>query len=147
MSGFKIHIPTEAENQAALEEFFSHQKKTRSEQRAAAVAGLEALDRLVSVLKSNHFTGQPYKIRELLYSLWNGKPAELTELLGLDWDLRKDVCAVIAGFGFEDSQTKLFYNAISDRLKAAHLFDWFLEERLNIRKMDEYVKGVQSENT
>ena len=140
-----IHIPTDEENKAALAEFFGRQKQVRAEQRAAAVAGLAALDRLVAVLKENHFTGQPYKLRELLYSLWNGKPAELSELLGLDWELRKDICAVMAGFGYEDEQTKLFYRAIEDRLKAAHLFDWFLEERLNIRKMDEYVKAVQSE--
>jgi len=151
MSGPIIHIPTDEENKAALAEFFGRQKQVRAEQRAAAVAGLAALDRLVAVLKENHFTGQPHKLRELLYSLWNGKPAELSELLGLDWELRKDICAVMAGFGFEDAQTpsrgsvKLFYRAIEDRLKAAHLFDWFLEERLNIRKMDDYVKAVQSE--
>ena len=140
-----IHIPTDEENKAALAEFFGRQKQVRAEQRAAAVAGLAALDRLVAVLKENHFTGQPHKLRELLYSLWNGKPAELSELLGLDLELRKDICAVMAGFGYEDGQTKLFYRAIEDRLEAAHLFDWFLEERLNIRKMDEYVKAVQSE--
>ena len=145
MSGPIIHMPTDEENKAALAEFFGRQKQVRAEQRAAAVAGLAALDRLVAVLKENHFTGQPHKLRELLYSLWNGKPAELSELLGLDWELRKDICAVMAGFGYEDEQTKLFYRAIEDRLKAAHLFDWFLEERLNIRKMDEYVKAVQSE--
>ena len=145
MSGPIIHMPTDEENKAALAEFFGRQKQVRAEQRAAADAGLAALDRLVAVLKENHFTGQPHKLRELLYSLWNGKPAELSELLGLDWELRKDICAVMAGFGYEDEQTKLFYRAIEDRLKAAHLFDWFLEERLNIRKMDEYVKAVQSE--
>ena len=128
-----------------MTEFFDRQKQVRSEYRAAAVAGPAALDRLVAALKENHFTGQPYKIRELLYSLWNGKPAQLNELLGLDWELRKYVCAVIAGFGFEDAQTKLFYNAISDRLKAADLFDWFTEEHQNIRKMDEYVKAVKRE--
>ena len=138
-----IHIPTEEENKAALKEFFAGQKKIQAEKSKAAVAGLAALDRLVAALKANHHTGQPHKIRELLYSLWNGKPAELTEMLGLDWELRKDICAVIAGFGFEDAQTKLFYNAISDRLKAVGLFDWFQEEHLNIRKLDEYVQAVK----
>lgn len=139
-----IHIPTEDENQAALREFLARSKAVRTEHRDAARAGLAALDRLVAVLKENHHTGQPYKIRELLYGLWNGKPAELSELLGLDWELRKDVTAVIAGWGYEDATTQLFYRALEDRLKGAGLFDWFTDEHQHIRKLEEYVKAVKA---
>jgi len=143
MSGPKIHFPTKEENDAALQEFFARQKSVNAERVKAAVVALPALKRLCRVMCER--SGQPYKVRALLYSLWNGKPVELNEVLGLDWELRKDVCQVILAFGFEESTVKFFYTAIENEIRAVRQWDWFLEERFNIRVLREYVQAVERE--
>lgn len=108
---------------------------TAQEHAKAAEKAREALPRLVHVCAQK--TGQSYHVRELLYSLWNGQPGKLIELLSLDWAVRLDVLAVCAGFGFEpyegpggphDADTpSFFYDELSGAFKAAGLFDWFCE--------------------
>ena len=73
-------------------------------------------------------TGQSYKLRRLLYSLWNGKPAPLISILELDYTLRTDLCLVLLAFGYEDSKVQFFYDAIKHSLQNNGLWDWFLEE-------------------
>lgn len=80
------------------------------------------LARLVQVC--SHKTGQGYKLRALLYSLWNGKPASLLDVVGLDSGLRLDLCMVIMGFGTPG----FFYDEIKSEFVKAGLFDWFVEE-------------------
>ena len=46
----------------------------------------QALTMLVKCCR--HKTGQGYKVRGLLYSLWNGKPYSLLEIVSLDRQLR-----------------------------------------------------------
>jgi hypothetical protein len=72
----------------------------------------------------SHKTGQGYKLRALLYSLWNGKPASLLELVCLDGELRCKFLAVCMAFGSSD----FFYNEIRRAFEGARLFDWFIEE-------------------
>ena len=73
-------------------------------------------------------TGQGYKLRSLLFSLWSGKPAELNEVLCLDWPLRKDFAAVVLGWGYEDSEWQFFYDAMIAELESRDLVDWFKAE-------------------
>jgi len=69
-------------------------------------------------------TGQSYKVRGLLYSLWNGQPYSLLEIVTLDGQLRHALLVVIANFG----APKFFYQEIKDAFVVAGLFDWFTEE-------------------
>src|SRR5688500_11099303 len=96
-----IHFPTEEENQAAIREFAMRGKRVRTEQKQAAEDAQPALTRLVEACAGK--SGQAYKIRKLLFSAWNGKPADLSDVLCLDWELKKDICAVLLAFGFEDA--------------------------------------------
>lgn len=129
MSAPVIHFPTEAEEKEAFARFIGTQKAIRAEHRAAALAALPALKRLVEAMLVR--TGQSYKVRGLLFSLWNGKPAKLNDTLCLDWALKRDVCAVVLGFGYEGSasmaQPEFFYEAIKGEVQHAGLWNWFLE--------------------
>ncbi len=119
-----LQPPTEEENQAALNEFFAEMQKMKTERKAAVAEAIPALERLIDTFPQR--TGQSYKLRDLLYSLWNGKPASLSDVLNLDWDLRKDLCAVILAFGYEDRDHEFFYDAIATPLKKRGQFEWFI---------------------
>lgn len=123
--GAIINPPTKEENEAALDEFFAEQRRMKAERSEAVKSAIPALERLLETFPQR--TGQSYKIRSLLYSLWNGKAASLSDVLNLDWDLRKDLCAVILAFGYEDREHEFFYDAISGPLKSSGNFKWFLE--------------------
>jgi hypothetical protein len=138
-SPVKIHIPTEEENRAALEEFFAREKRVKVQRVQAALLATEALDRLCKDVLTQR-SGQCYKVRALLFSIWNGKPASLSELLGLDWELRQDVCAVLLAFGYEDAKHKFFYDALQRAVTAAGQWNWFLEERFEYKLLEEYAK-------
>lgn len=127
IGGPVIHFPTEAEARADIAAALSRMRAQRHEQRLAAVNALEALPRLIEVMKAR--SGQPYKIRRLLYSLWSGTAgADLSDLLCLDWQIRQDLGRVLLGWGFEDGNTKFFYAALETALKDAGLMEWFREE-------------------
>lgn len=96
------------------------------ERKEAAKQGLAAMERLAEVLRGR--SGQPYKVRAILYSLWNGKPCPVNELLGLDWPIRKDLVAVLLAFGYEDHDTKFFYQAVQKAITHAGQWGWFLQE-------------------
>jgi hypothetical protein len=101
--------------------------KLVSEERTLAVrAARPALARLVAACA--HHSGQSVKLRALLFSLWNGKPADLSDVMTLDWSLRQDLCAVILAFGFGSGPQEFFYQAIETEFRQAGLFDWFIEE-------------------
>ncbi|MEQ1862815.1 MAG: hypothetical protein ABMA13_23075 [Chthoniobacteraceae bacterium] len=124
---------TDEQREDALGSFFAEQRTLMSERRAAVVAAQPALERLCEMLSGR--SGQPYKVRALLYSLWNGQAVSLSETLGLDWAIKKDLCSVILAFGFDDANpfvagctgAEFFYDAIRDALKRAGQFEWFLE--------------------
>lgn len=143
MSGPQIHFPTKEENDAYLAEFFKRENRVNQERTKAAVMAMPALKRLAKVLCER--SGQPYKLRALLYSLWNGKPVQLIEVLGLDWEIRQDLCAVILAFGFESKTIDFFYKAIETEIQAVHQWPWFLEERFEYKVLEEYVKACKEE--
>lgn len=138
-----IRTSTPEEDAAAWREFFERQKRVDAERVKAAVVAVPALKRLCKVMCDR--SGQPHKIRALIYSLWNGKPVELNEVLSLDWELRQDVCAVILAFGFESKGVKFFYRTIEEEVRAVGQWDWFLEERYNVKAMREYVNAIERE--
>ncbi len=76
-----------------------------------------------------HKTGQSYKLRGLLYSLWNGKPYSLLEIVTLDRLLRDNLFCVMENFG----STLFFYDDIKKPFTDAGLFDWFVEEGENTK--------------
>lgn len=96
-------------------------------QRAAVDLARPALARIVGAM--THKTGQGYKLRCLLYSLWNGKPAPLIECVGLDHELREDFCAVILAWGYGRGEWEFFYDAMQKAIRDAGLWPWFLEEQ------------------
>lgn len=127
-----IDDPTDEQKNDALNSFFGAINKITMERRAAVSVAQPALTRLCHAMRQK--TGQSYHIRGLLYSLWNGLPTDLSNVLLLDWALRQDVCAVILAFGFEEPGTKFFYAAIEDALKEAALLAWFLETEMEVAK-------------
>jgi len=133
-----IHFPTPEEIEAAANEFFDRQKRVQEQWRQAAIVGQQALERLAEVLCER--SGQPYKVRALLYSLWNGKPAQLIDVVNLDWEIRQDLVAVIAGFGYENNGVSMFYKAIENAVKHVGQWEWFLEERFEYKVLEEYVR-------
>jgi hypothetical protein len=95
------------------------------QQRAAVQLARPALKRLVDVMR--HKTGQGYKLRALLFSLWNGKPTTLSDVCGLDHKLRQDLCDVILAWGYGRGDWEFFYNAMKTDVSNAGLWEWFLE--------------------
>lgn len=119
--------PVSDEAVAFLDEAFVELKRIHQQRRAAADLARPALARLVAICGGK--TGQSYKLRALLYSLWNGQPASLLEVVALDWAIREDLLSVVRGFGFEGLACEpFFYDAISNAFKKANLFDWFIQE-------------------
>lgn len=126
-----------------VKEHIEKERRNALERRQACLIALPAMERLAVVLKER--SGQPYKLRALLYSLWNGKPASLVEIVCLDWELRKDLLMVLAAFGYEDDKAGFFYVALEKVVRAAGQWDWFLEERFNIGQLKEYVESAERE--
>lgn len=112
---------------ALADAFGSELKRTFKQQRGVVEFARAALPGLVDVCAAK--SGQSYKIRELLYSAWNGQPTSLLELVGLDWSIKVDVLTVLLAFGCEPGggTPPFFYDAISDAFKAAGLMEWFRE--------------------
>ena len=110
-----------------VQQALSRMHAQRHEHRLAARNGIEALPRLVDVMRGR--SGQSYKLRRLLFSLWSGTPgADLSDVVCFDWEVRRDLCRVLLGWGFEDHETKFFYSALEAALRSAGLMDWFQEE-------------------
>jgi hypothetical protein len=120
--GIQIMNAEEPDASEFLREMFAIQ----DERRATVQPAREALDRLVQMMA--HRSGTSGRMRALLYSLWNGKPAPLNNVLGLDWGNRKDFCAVVLAFGCDE----FFYDAIEEAVTKAGLWEWFLEERYKV---------------
>lgn len=98
---------------------------TRAAHYQAAKVGQTALEQLVLVMKER--TGQGYKLREMLFNLYNGRPADWSDILCLDYNLRQALCAVVLGWGYEDREVRFFYSYMQERLEAHGLFKWFAD--------------------
>jgi len=116
-----IHFPTEAEQKALVRASLDRMRSVHQERAAAVDPALAALDRLVEVCAGK--SGQSFHIRALLYSLWNGQPTSLLNIVNLDWELRKHLLAVMLAFG----QDQFFYKQVKAAFEARDLFDWFTE--------------------
>lgn len=112
-------------------QYFQELQAAKDERRSMVPDAREALQRLVVAMA--HKSGQGLKLRALLYSLWNGKPASLNEVLLLDWTLHKDFCKVLLAFGYNDAHGEFFYDDIKAAVQQHGLWEWFLQERHNLR--------------
>jgi hypothetical protein len=118
--------PPQSDATSDLKALFANLKLVNAEQLLAIDAARPALARLVQVCE--HKTGQGFKLRALLYGMWNGKPADLSDTLGLDWQLKKDFCAVLLAFGAEFPGNKFFYTAFEEAFAEQGLLAWFVDE-------------------
>jgi len=115
-------------DESTVRGLFDHWKQIQQERAEAAEAALKCLPLLVEVCA--HKTDQSYILRALLFSLWNGKPVDLSDTLRLDWELKKSLCVVIVAFGTE-GPVNFFYDAFTTAFSERNLMDWFLEEAGN----------------
>lgn len=118
-----LHETSEEDKKAALKAFFSAAKDVDKEQLAAIAAAKPALERLCRSMRQR--TDQSSRVRDLLYSAWNGQATPLIEVCALEWALKKDVCAVLLAFGCETEADAFYYDALIAPVKAAGLFEWF----------------------
>ena len=118
--------PTAEERAALLKSAFAGVSEQRKERIAAMEAAFLAVPRLAEAMAQR--TDQSYTIRKLLFSLWNGKAADVSDVMTLDWSLRKDVCAVILAFGFEDGPRKFWYDDLIAAIRPYRLEKWFVQE-------------------
>jgi hypothetical protein len=135
--------PTHPSNPDWVNKEIERERDIRQQRRQACLVALPAMDRLAEVLKDR--SGQPYKLRSLLYSLWNGKPASLVEIVNFDWEIRQDLLLVLAAFGYEDHKVMFFYDALRMAIERAGQWKWFLEERKNIELLRQYVESARRE--
>lgn len=124
-----LTIPPETtaeERKRILDESFAALRSVREERDRAAKEALEAMPRLAGVMRQK--TDQGRVLRRLLYSLWNNNPcANLCDVVVLDWPLRRDLGAVLLGFGYEGRDTRFFYDELKQAIAKAGIWDWFLE--------------------
>ncbi len=110
----------------------------RAEQQHAALQGqlgTSALDRLVPVLSGR--SGQSYKLRGILFSMWNGQPFSWNEIVSMDTDIRKDLSVLIVAWGHDGC----FYTELQRAVTAAGQWHWFLEQAHEVEKMRNYVEA------
>ena len=120
-----IHISAAIEKDAALAEFLATVKTTARETELAIAEAKPALARIASAI-ARHDNGQAVRLRALLISLYSGgrAPVDLSELMMLDWSLRKDLCAVLCAFGHGE----FGYDYMKSAFEQAGDFEaqWFL---------------------
>lgn len=95
-----IEPTTDSGASRALDEFFA-MIRTASRESSAAVANAKpALARIAPAITGQD-SGQAQRVRSILVSLYTGGTvlADVSELMALDWSLRRDVCAVLLAFG------------------------------------------------
>lgn len=93
-------LPTsDAEKKAALDEFFAAVHTAARESEAAVAAAKPALERIAAAITGRD-NSQALRVRNLLCSLYAGGSAraDVSDLLTLDWSLRKDLCTVFLAF-------------------------------------------------
>jgi hypothetical protein len=104
-----------------IKQFVADQMNMRAEMDRAVEAAQPALKRLCEVLSGR--SGQPYKLRNILYALYTGRPTKF-EIVNFDWAIRKDLLAVCLAFGADD----FFYAELKAAIMQAGQWDWFIEE-------------------
>ncbi|AHF94143.1 hypothetical protein OPIT5_06390 [Opitutaceae bacterium TAV5] len=99
MNSHSVPPSDEADRKAALNEFFAAVRTAAREADDAVTAAKPALERLASAI-AGHDHGQAVRARSILISLYTGGTmlADVSDLLALDWTLRRDLCAVLLAF-------------------------------------------------
>lgn len=125
MNAKPIHQTTDDERQTALTEFLATVRTAARESDAAVVAAKPALTRLTEAIVGRD-NGQALRVRSILISVYTGGSAlaDISNLMALDWSLRRDLCAVLLAFGhgeFGYDYMKTAFEHAGDR--DAH---WFL---------------------
>lgn len=133
MNSQTSHHSDDADRQAALIEFFAAVHTAAREADAAVTAAKPALDRLASAI-AGHDHGQAIRARLILISLYTGGTmlADVSDLLALDWTLRRDLCAVLLAFNhgeFSYDYMRAAFERAGDRNAR-----WFLSAANNPRE-------------
>ncbi len=109
----------------AADDFGKSLSDMQRERVALVTPALEALRRLVAVCGAG--SGQSCKVAMLLWSLYNGRPVSLLDLVGLDWAIRKDLGAVLLAWGYEGRSCSFFYEDLKRAFQAVGLWGWLLD--------------------
>ncbi len=123
-------------------EVFAHFRQQRDQQRAAVELAIPALKVLVDAMR--HKTGQSGHLRSILFSMWNGKPTSMIEVVSLDFELRRNLCLVIQAWGYGRDDWEFFYDAMKQAITDGGLWEWFLEESENLRLLKDYVNAAKA---
>lgn len=132
MNANPVSPAREPSQQAALDEFFAALRADARESEAAVGAAKPALVRLAQAVAGSD-SAQALRVRNLLLSLYSGGGvhADVSDLLTLDWSLRKDLCAVFLAF----NHGEFGYEAVTAAFAAAgdRHCRWFLSDAPNPR--------------
>lgn len=122
-------------SQKEMNEAFATMRTIQREFSEAGKRAKSACYRLAKVLMGT--SGQPYKLRALLFSLWNGKPWTLNDVVALDWTIRKDLCLLLLGWG----SSECFYDELREAIESVGQWEWFIEEAENLALLNKYVQA------
>lgn len=90
--------------------------------------GIEALARIADAVVCE-YSGQAFKIRAILWALCDGGEADLSDLMALDWKLRKDLCTVLRTISISTEDMEIVLGAAAERKHRPYEdgYDWLLE--------------------
>jgi hypothetical protein len=110
---------------AALSEFIATVRTAARESDAAVETAKPALARIAAAV-AGHDNGQALRVRSILLSLYSGGSAlaDVSDLMALDWPLRRDLCAVLLAFGHGEFDYDYLKSAFE--LAGDHEARWFL---------------------
>lgn len=93
----RVHRPTEEEKQAAMDGFVAEIRQIRAAKEAAKVGLDEAIPVITEVLTHHWSTGGGRRIREIVWSIWNGSTliSLWDALSGLDYRLSRAAAKLI----------------------------------------------------
>ncbi len=116
----------EESKNAAIIVFFAAMKTAAHESETAVAEAKPALARIASAIVG-HDNGQALRVRAILVSLYTGGSilAEVSDLMALDWSLRKDLCAVLLAFGHGEFGYEYLKAAFENA--GDHDARWFLD--------------------
>ncbi len=111
---------------ATLIDFFAAVRSAAHESAGAVSKAKPALARIASAIVGRDH-GNALRVRAILVSLYTGGSilAEVSDLMALDWSLRKDLCAVLLAFGHGDFGDEYLKAALENA--GDHDARWFLD--------------------
>lgn len=120
-----MNSTTDGAADEALNEFFAMIRTASRESSAAVADAKPALARITAAI-TDRDSGQALRARSILISLYTGGAvlADVSELMALDWSLRKDLCAVLLAFGHGEFGYDYMKSAFENA--GDHNAQWFL---------------------